>query len=273
MRGMFTAGVLDIFMENGVDFDVMAGVSAGAVFGCNFKSRQIGRAIRYNKKYCRDKRYASLRSLITTGDIYNAAFDYDEIPKRLDIFDTKTFAENPIEFYVVATDVETGRAVYHKCETGDDLDLAWMRASASMPGVSNVVTINGRKLLDGGTVDSIPIRFIESRGCDKIIVITTQPKGYIKEKNKLMPLLKLRIGKYPALVGALNDRHVMYNETTAYLNKREEQGDALVIRPPEALNIKAVERDPDELERVYQTGRSEGIKRLEDVRRFLEEEG
>ena len=172
MRGMYTAGVLDIFMENDITVDGAIGVSAGAAFGCNLKSKQIGRTIRYNTKYCRDPRYVGLRSLIKTGDIYGADFCYNQIPNRLDIFDVETYQKNPMDFYVVTTDVETGKPIYHLCPNGDATDIKWFRASASMPMVSNIVEIDGFKMLDGGISDSIPIHKFMEMGYEKNIVIT-----------------------------------------------------------------------------------------------------
>lgn len=133
MRGLFTAGVTDVFMENGIAFDGAVGVSAGAAFGCNYKSYQPGRAIRYNTRFCRDKRYCSIRSLITTGDMFGADFCYHEIPEKLDVFDFDTYENSAMEFYVVCTDVETGKPVYHRCDTMNSRELEWLRASASMP--------------------------------------------------------------------------------------------------------------------------------------------
>ncbi|MFR2189268.1 MAG: patatin family protein, partial [Blautia sp.] len=176
MRGMFTAGVIDVLMEAGVCFDGAIGVSAGAVFGCNYKSRQIGRVIRYNKAYCQDPRYVSFRSLLRTGDIYGEEFCYHELPDRLDPFDVKTYEENPMDFYVVCTDVETGKPVYHNCLKGDAEDIQWMRASASMPALSRFVNLDGHMLSDGGTADSIPVRFFESIGYERNVVILTQPE-------------------------------------------------------------------------------------------------
>ena len=191
MRGMFTAGVIDVLMEAGVCFDGAIGVSAGAVFGCNYKSRQIGRVIRYNKTYCQDPRYVSFRSLLRTGDIYGEEFCYHELPDRLDPFDVKTYEENPMDFYVVCTDVETGKPVYHNCLKGDAEDIQWMRASASMPALSRFVNLDGHMLSDGGTADSIPVRFFESIGYERNVVILTQPEGYVKKPNQLLPLLRI----------------------------------------------------------------------------------
>ena len=174
MRGMYTAGVLDVMMENHVEVDGVIGVSAGAVFGCNYKSKQIGRAIRYKKKNCYDVRYVSLKYLIKNGDLYGAEFCYNELPNRLDPFDVKTYQENPVDFYVTCTDVHTGRPVYHLCNRGDAEDIQWMRASASMPLVSRIVSVGGYDLLDGGISDSIPIRWFLKQGYKKNIVILTQ---------------------------------------------------------------------------------------------------
>ena len=133
MRGLFTAGVIDVMMEKEIEFDGAIGVSAGAAFGCNYKSKQIGRALRYNINDCKDKRYCSMKSLITTGNLYGAEFCYHELPDKLDIFDCETFENNPMEFYLVCTDVLTGKPIYKKCEKADYDCLEWMRASASMP--------------------------------------------------------------------------------------------------------------------------------------------
>ena len=150
MRGMYTAGILDVLMEEKIQVDGVIGVSAGAVFGCNYKSGQIGRTLRYNMKFCGDKRYGTLHSLLKTGDIYDVDLCYHQIPEILDPFDNEAFVKNPAEFFVVCTDVETGKAVYHKCTDCGRDDLKWMQASASMPLVSKVVEIDGYKLLDGG---------------------------------------------------------------------------------------------------------------------------
>ncbi|MDD6174644.1 MAG: patatin family protein [Firmicutes bacterium] len=272
MRGMFTAGVTDVLMENGITFDGGIGVSAGATFGCNYKSKQIGRAFRYNKQYCRDPRYVGIRSLLTTGNLYNEQFAYHELPERLDVFDAHTFAENPMEFYVVCTDVQTGNPVYHRCEQGGAEDIEWMRASASMPMVSRIVRIGERLLLDGGVSDSIPLRYFEQIGYRKNVVILTQPNGFIKKKNSLLPVLRAALREYPALVQALAERHLRYNETLAYIETQRQNGNVLVIQPPESLQIGAVERRAEELERVYRIGRKEAQNRLEQVSEFLNDQ-
>lgn len=269
LRGLFTAGVTDVMMENGISFDGAIGVSAGAAFGCNYKSNQPGRVLRYNTTYCKDPRYSGWSSLIKTGDIYGADFCYREIPTKLDIFDSETFAASPMEFYVVATDVETGKAVYKSCKNGDEADLEWIRASASIPMVSRVVEIEGLKLLDGGISDSVPLKYFESIGYDKNIVILTQPEGFIKKKNSLFPLLKFALKKHPLTVKALANRHIDYNETMKYISEREKSGDILVIRPPVALEISPIAHDPEKMREIYAIGRETASKELNRIKEFI----
>ena len=269
MRGMFTCGVIDVFMENGIDFDACVGVSAGAVFACNYKSRQIGRGIRYNKKYCRDPRYGTIRSLIRTGDIYDADLCYKQIPDVLDPFDRDAIKENPMRFYIGATDIVTGQTVFHECTDGMDEDIEWFRASASLPLVSKAVTIGDRTLLDGGITDPIPYRFMEKKGYDRIVIVLTQHRGYRKKKSAMQPVIELTMKKYPKVIEAMKRRHIVYNAQVRETERREKDGRALVIRPPVPLGITRTEHSPDELERVYQLGRAEALRRLGDVKEYL----
>jgi len=269
MRGMFTAGVLDVLMENGLVTDGAIGVSAGAVFGCNYKSHQIGRVIRYNTEYCNDKRYASFKNLVKTGNLYSEQFCYHEVPEKLDPFNEAAFAASPMDFFVVCTDVKTGEPIYHKCRKGDAEDVLWMEASASMPLAAKIVKIGHYGLLDGGVADSIPVRFFESIGYKRNLIILTQPKGYIKKKNKFLPAIRARYFRYPAFVEAVADRHERYNETLSYISMLEQAGKDYVIRPPIPLEIGAMERDPAQLRRVYETGRAVAQIQVEKIRDFL----
>ena len=269
MRGMFTSGVLDVFLENGIEFDGAIGVSAGATFGCNLKSRQIGRAIRYNKRFAHDWRYCSLRSLIFTGDMYGARFCYDTLPNKLDVFDRKAYQENPMEFYCVASDCKTGLPVYKKLETCDQHELTWMRASASMPLVSRVVSIDGYKLLDGGMTDSIPLKYFESIGYNRNVVILTQPRDFHKKPASLMWLMKLMLHKYPLLVEAMRRRPEVYNEETADVFEKADRGEAFVICPEKSLGISRTENNPEELQRVYDEGRRIATTLLPNLKEFL----
>lgn len=269
MRGMFTAGVLDVLMENGLVTDGAIGVSAGAVFGCNYKSHQIGRVIRYNTEYCNDKRYASFKNLVKTGNLYSEQFCYHEVPEKLDPFNEAAFADSPMDFFVVCTDVKTGEPIYHKCRKGDAEDVRWMEASASMPLAAKIVKIGHYGLLDGGVADSIPVRFFESIGYKRNLIILTQPKGYIKKKNKFLPAIRAKYFRYPAFVEAVADRHERYNETLSYISMLEQAGKDYVIRPPIPLEIGAMERDPAQLRRVYETGRAVAQIQVEKIRDFL----
>ena len=270
MRGMFTAGVLDVLMENGLVTDGAIGVSAGAVFGCNYKSHQIGRVIRYNTEYCNDKRYASFKNLVKTGNLYSEQFCYHEVPEKLDPFDEAAFADSPMDFFVVCTDVKTGEPIYHKCRKGDAEDVLWMEASASMPLAAKIVKIGHYGLLDGGVADSIPVRFFESIGYKRNLIILTQPKGYVKKKNKFLPAIRAKYFRYPAFVEAVADRHERYNETLSYISMLEQAGKDYVIRPPIPLEIGAMERDPAQLRRVYETGRAVAQIQVEKIRDFLD---
>ena len=268
MRGMFTAGVMDVMMEQGIEYDGAVGVSAGAVFGCNYKSRQIGRVLRYNLRFCKDPRYCSVRSLIKTGDLFGTDFCYRKVPYELDLFDSETYRSNPMEFYVVTTDVLTGQPLYHLCPNGDETDLTWFRASASMPLASTIVEAEGRWMLDGGIVDAIPLKFAEGK-FEKNVVVLTQPIDYIKKKNKALPLIRGRMKEYPKVVAAMARRHEVYNQQVAYTRYRERAGKAFVIRPEAPLNLSRTERNPEKLQQAYDHGRTVAEKRLAALKEFL----
>lgn len=269
MRGLFTAGVLDVFMENGVTFDGFVGVSAGAAFGCNLKSGQAGRVLRYNKRFCRDWRYCSWRSLILTGDMFGADFCYRKLPEELDVFDKAAFDANPMEFYLVCTDIVSGTPVYHRCGRADGDVMEWMRASASMPLVSSVVRISGGRYLDGAVTDSIPLEFMERTGYGRNVVILTQPEGYVKKPSRLQWLMNIVYRKYPALLKAAANRHELYNAQTEYVRKREREGAALVIRPERPLPVRRVTDDPALLQETYDIGRRTAERQLERIRSFI----
>ncbi len=271
MRGMFSVGVTDVLMEHGLFFDGIIGVSAGAAFGCNVKSRQKGRAIRYNTKYCDDPRFCSFRSLRKTGDLFSTEFCYWDVPVNRDPFDFKTFRATPEPFYVVCTDVRTGKAVYHRCgQNESDRELLdWIRASASMPLVSNVVSVGGYELLDGGIADSVPLRFFEKAGYAKNVVVLTQPASYVKGKNKALPLLRITERKHPELLKTLAERHHVYNDAVAYVRRRAEAGAAFVIQPPFPLDVGRVEHDREKLLRAYGAGRKTIESRLKALEDFL----
>lgn len=269
MRGLFTAGVIDVLMENGIEFPAFVGVSAGAAFGCNYKSRQIGRALRYNKRFCRDPRYCSFRSLLKTGDVFGAQFCYHEVPNTLDPFDGKAFNENPMAFYLVASDVETGKPFYKRLDRADDTAYEWIRASASMPIVSRVVELDGKKFLDGGVTDSIPLAFME-RQYDRNVVVLTRPRDYQKHPASKLWLYRLTLRKYPNMLRAVRERHLMYNEQRAHVFAQEKAGKAFVICPDKPLEVGRMEHDPEQLQKAYDTGRQTALRQLGALKRFME---
>lgn len=272
MRGLFTCGVMDVFLEEGIEFDAAAGISAGAVFGVNYKSRQHGRGLRYNLTFCNDRHYGSIISLITTGDLYDTDFCYRVIPEELDVFDAEAFRANPMKFYIGAVDAKTGEMVYRDCSAYTKEDALMMQASASMPIVSKPVEVDGRLLLDGGTVDSIMYEYMERLGYRKNVVVLTQPRGYKKKSSRLMPLMKKALKDYPAVAKALEERPDIYNRQVAELEAREARGEVFVIRPPESLGISRTEHDPRKLQKVYFIGRKEAQKRLAAMKEFLKDE-
>lgn len=271
MRGLFTAGLLDVMLEEGITFDGVVGVSAGAAFGINFVSGQKGRTIRYNKRFAKDWRYCSLRSWVTTGDLFGAQFAYHELPERYDPFDNEAFERSETEFHLVCTETTTGEAVYQRLQQGGHETFDWVRASASMPLVSKPVPLRGHLLLDGGVADSIPLAYFEQQGFERNIVILTQPKGYVKRHNRLMPLMRIGLRRYPAMVEALDRRHIMYNKQLELVEQREREGKILVIRPEQSLRIGHVSHDPDEMQAVYDIGKEMGRKKIQEIRQFVED--
>ena len=270
MRGLWTAGVIDVMMEHGIEPDGLIGVSAGAAFGCNYKSRQIGRAIRYNMRFAKDSRYSGWRSLFTSGDYFNAEFGYHIVPKQYDIFDDDAFDKNPMEFIAVCTDVETGKPVYQPLTKATPITYDWIRASASMPLMSRIVELEGKKLLDGGVGDSIPLEYFESIGYDRNVVILTQPLGFQKTHNKLMPLMRIALRKYPNMIKAMDERHIMYNQELAYVAQAEQEGRCLVIRPDGKIPIGHISHNPEEMRHVYELGRTMGEKYIERIKAFYQ---
>lgn len=267
-RGMYTCGVIDVFMENGICFDEVVGVSAGAAFGCNIKSKQIGRALRYNKRFCQDSRYSGLKSFIKTGDLYNKEFAYGIVPTILDPFDTKTFRENPLKFTVVCTDIHTGNPVYHEIQNGDVTDIEWIRASASIPIVSKPVKLDGYELLDGGVSDSIPVNWMLERS-DKTVIVLTRDKSYHKEPMKYIHLLKKAFKEYPNLQKALENRYIVYNKTLDEIEQLEREGKVFVIRPSKPIACAMIEKDPNHLQEIYDIGRRDALHYLEDLKKYL----
>ena len=252
MRGMYTAGVLDTFLDKDFWVDGIISVSAGALFGVNYPSRQKGRAIRYNKKFISDKRYISFKSLVSTGNIVNKDFAFYEVPFKYDVFDNKTFKESDIDFYVAVTNLQTAQAEYVKLI--DPLaQMEVLRATSAMPYVSRPVEIDGIPYLDGAIADSIPVEQMQKLGYDKIIVILTRTLDYRKSKPMTW-IAKWFYRRYPHFADAVNQRYDMYNRQVENVIKLAEKGDIFVIRPSVDLKIKRIEKDPNKLQAMYELG-------------------
>lgn len=268
MRGIYTAGVLDVFMEHDISFDGVIGVSAGAIHGCSFVSGQAGRSIRYYKKYCRDKRFMSFRNMIKTGNMVDEQFCYHELPEALDPYDYEAFRKSQVRFYVTCSNVETGKAE-HVLITDMGKDIDYLRASASLPYVSRMVECDGKKLLDGGCTDSIPVGAFMKMGYARNVVVMTRPRNYVKEPE-LGGLAKAYYRKYPAFAAALKNRHKAYNNTRKFIRRLEEDGRAFVIGPGEELAMGRTCHDPEEIQRVYDMGRQDAVRQLGNLEVFLD---
>ena len=256
MRGMYTAGVLDSFMEQGVEFDAVIGVSAGALFGVNYLTKQIGRVIRYNKKYNSDKNYMGIRPFIKTGNIIDTEYAYSRVPLKLDPIDDETFKKSKVPFYAVITNMRTGQPEYVRIKSVvEQMDV--LRASGSMPFASRPVAIKGELYLDGAIADSIPFQKMLDMGYDRLVVVLTKDKGYVKKPmNRLLTLI---YKKYPNFYKALNNRHIMYNKQMEDLRALEKAGIAKVYQPVNSPKISRLESDPEKLESLYQIGRMDGL--------------
>ena len=272
MRGMYTCGILDVLMENRIYLDGMVGVSAGIAFGCNYKSRQAGRALRYNVRFARDKRYSGIMSLLKTGNYYNAHFAYKLVPTHYDVFDYNVFEDSPMECFAVCFDVNTGEGVYQRLERVNDDFFEWIRASASMPVVAQPVEVGGRLLLDGGLADSIPLEFMMGRGYGRNVVILTREDGYRKTAEHGLWLMKTLLRKYPKVIEALKHRPAMYNRQLQVVKEQERAGNAFVFRPMKPLDVSRTTHDFKEMNRVYQQGRDEALQRLDELKKFLANE-
>ena len=269
MRGMYTCGILDVLMEKRIYVDGMVGVSAGIAFGCNYKSHQAGRALRYNVRFARDKRYSGIMSLLKTGNYYNAHFAYKLVPTHYDVFDYNVFEETPMECYAVCFDVNSGEGVYQKLTHVDNEFFEWIRASASMPVVAQPVEVGGRLLLDGGLADSIPLEFMINKGYQRNIVILTREEGYRKTAEHGMWLMKPLLRKWPKVIEALQKRPAHYNMQLQKVREQERAGNAFVFRPLKPLNVSRTTHDAAEMNRVYQQGREEALQRLDELKRFI----
>lgn len=269
MRGMYTAGALDVFLENNINVDCIIGVSAGALFGVNYCSKQRGRVLRYQQKYVKEKDYMGLRTLIKTGNIINKQLAYYDIPLKLDIFNEEEFSKNKTKFYTVITNVNTGKAEYIEI-TNTNKQIKYFEATSAMPFVSKMVEIGKEKYLDGALADSIPITKMQEMGYDKIIVILTKPAGYQKKKPPQF-IAKKRYKEYPNLVNAINTRYAQYNNSLKKVEDLENKKEIIVIRPSRKVKMSRIEKEPDKIQEMYDLGVSDTKDKLKELKEYLQQ--
>lgn len=267
-RAIYTAGVLDVLLENNICFDGVIGVSAGAIHGCSFVSKQQGRNIGYTLKYAGYWRYMSWASLFLTGNMVGEKFCYHDLPEKLFPFDHVQFENSPTKYYVTCSNLETGLAEYILCENLRE-KMSYLRASASMPFVSKISNIEGKKFLDGGICDSIPVRAFQNMGYDRCVVVQTRAAGYQKTKNKLSWLAEIVYHAYPNFVKALQNRHLMYNQELKDIEEMQKAGTVFVIRPSRLVHIKHTEKNKKVLREVYELGRHDALEQLSALKDFL----
>lgn len=268
MRGMYTCGVLDVLLDEKIKVDCIMGVSAGALFGVNFKSRQRGRCIRFNLKYIKDKRYMGLYPLITTGNIVNQEFCFNDIPNILDDFNYASFKRTKEDFYAVVTNMYTGKAEYKKIDELKGENVEYLRASGSMPFVSKPVEVNDQKYLDGGIADSIPIDKMVKMGYDKIIVVLTRPVGYRKRRANTS-LAKVVYKDYPKLIDAMAKRYRVYNKSVDEVELLSKTRDVFLIRPSKHIKIKRIEKNEKVLKEMYELGVNDTKEKLTELKEYL----
>ncbi len=271
MRGIYTAGVLDEFLLNDIKVDGLVGVSAGILHGITYMAEQFGRDARYYVNLRSDRRFMSINSLIKTGDLCEVEFCYKEIPDKLYPLDYDKFKENAekAEVYSCVTNVETGKAEYIRVYDLKTDDMDAVRASASLPMVSRIVEYKGGKYLDGGTGDSIPVGFMRKQGFEKNIVVLTQPEGYVKKKDKTMPVMKRLYRNYPEYLRTAEHRYIDYNETIRELKRLEEAGEILIIKPSRDLGISRTEKNKENIKRMYKLGRFDAINMMDRIKAYV----
>lgn len=268
MRGIYTAGVLDVLGEHHISFDGIVGVSAGAIHAASFKAGQHGRSIRFYLAFCDDPRFMGLRSWMKSGDFVNYDFCYHTIPEKLAPLDFDAFEASKSALYLTCTNVDTGQPYYRLTTSMRGENMEALRASASLPVVSRIVDFEGLKLLDGGTADSIPLKFMQDKGYEKNVVILTQPAGY-RKTSESNPIFNWVYRRYPAYVESMRTRHERYNAEVARIDELEKKGEIFVFRPERKTGIKRLERNHAKILEMYELGRCDAENRLGDLKRFL----
>lgn len=270
-RGMFTIGVLDTLMENNIDADIIIGVSAGALYGINFATKQRGRAIRYSKRNCGNKKYMSINSLLKTKNFVNKDYAFYEIPRKIDPLDINEFKKYKKEFYVTVTNINTGKSEYLKINDPNE-QIEEFRATSALPILSEIINVNGTNYMDGGISDSIPVNKMKEFNCDKIIVVQTQPYDYQKtpiEKTKKFKLIKIKYKKYPEFINAIKTRHNRYNKLLEEIKEMENKKEIFCIRPEKTIKLNLMNKDPQKLEEIYNLGIKNTNEVINELKEYL----
>ena len=270
MRGMYSAAVLDVLMEEGIKVDAIYATSAGVLFGVNYISGQRGRAIRYNKRFSRDKRYMGIYSLVTSGNIINKDFAFYEVPFTLDVFDDEAYMNSDVKMVATVTNVHSGGVEYIEVKSVLK-QMEVLRAASAMPFVSQMVELDGQLYLDGGLSDSIPLKKCQVDGYERIIVVETRPKGYRKSKSSSLPA-KLFYSKYPNLVETINNRYSAYNDILQEIDDLDARGEIVLVQPSKELHLGRIESDPERLQEMYDLGIGDAKALLPRIKQFLSED-
>ena len=268
MKGMFTAGVLDYFLEQDLSFGQVIGVSAGAIHACSYLSKQKHRSRDITLTYIKDHRYCSWKNVRKTGDMFEKKFVYYDIPEKYFPFDHQTFNKSKTKLLVGVTDIVKGKAKYIEIKTFAGGQIEALRASASLPMISNPVKFRGKEYLDGGVSESIPLKKIEEDGFEKNVVILTKAKGHRKKKSYSYLLTKRRYKKYPKLIELIKNRHDNYNQTMQYVEQQEKAGNTFVIRPPRDV-VKRLDKNIDKLKQSYEDGYMAAKNIFPELLKFL----
>lgn len=270
MRGVYTAGVLDLLLDEKIDIKYCVGVSAGACNCISYISKQHKRNYRVNLNYINDRRYLSFSNLIKTGSAFGMEMLFNIIPNELEPFDYEGFKNSGAKFIVGATNCKTGLPEFYHIKDFNEDGYDAIKASISLPLVAKVIDFDNKKLMDGGIAAPIPIQKAIDDGIKKHVVILTQHKGYRKGKNKMMPIIKRKYKNHQGLINAMENRYKIYNETLEQLDKLEAEGKCFVIRPSSPLEVSRFEKDKEKLEAIYNKGYEDAKKLSVDLKKFLE---
>lgn len=268
MRGAYTAGVIDALIENDMEFTSCYGVSSGACHATTYLSKQFGRARKIIVNYAHDKRYFSLRSLFKTGNMFGIEFIFKTLTHELEPYDFETARNNPAKFYVGVINVKTAESEYLLIRDPDE-EYMKLAATMALPIISKKVELNGKKYLDGGIVDSLPIKQAFAAGNKKVVLVLTQDATYRKKINKILPLLWLWYLPYQKFVGKIATRHIRYNKALIEIAEAEKAGTAFVIRPKKPVEVGRLDFNPEKIEALYQDGYRDGLELMPKLKEFL----